>query len=231
MEYGLLSGRCDRENRPAVVRAAGLRRAVERALEVDEARSGVFAVSRAAREAMEHRFLARRRDRKDRPFLLRAPFVGRAVERAVDVREARKRKFAVLTVEAVEHGLFAGRRNREDRSTSGNAATNPARTRTEYLCCAVERAVDVKEARERPCAVCKAAAETVEHAVCGTRVRSLLRNSGTRWAQRHAASAAAAREQHSGNASTEGVPAKTKAFHAPRSPGPRNGSMANDVRP
>jgi len=122
-------------------------RAIERAADVDEARIWVFAVSRA-REPMEHGFLAGRRDCEDRSALgFAAPFKGRAIERTVNVEEARIRVFAVSRhAEGMEHSCLAGRRDREDGSIVVCAPT---------IRRAVERIVDVDEARIRVFAVSK----------------------------------------------------------------------------
>ena len=68
-------------------------------------------------KAMEHGFLAGRRDREDVPHpQFQHPGLGRAVERALDVDEARLRERAVSRggAEAVEHGFLAGRREGEN---------------------------------------------------------------------------------------------------------------------
>ena len=84
-----------REYCSPVVRPPEFPRAVERGADIEEGRlPWVFAVSRATFEAIEHGFRAGRRDRKDRSATatraaVRAATRGRAVERAVDVDEAR----------------------------------------------------------------------------------------------------------------------------------------------
>jgi predicted RNA-binding Zn ribbon-like protein len=95
MERGLRLGRRDREDGSPRRLRPGMGRAVERALDVDEARIRICAVSRAALEAVERGFRAARRNREEVSVVIWAPIVGSAVELALDVDEARIRICAV----------------------------------------------------------------------------------------------------------------------------------------
>jgi predicted transcriptional regulator len=108
MEHGFLAGRRDWEDRSALGFAAPFKgRAIERTVNVEEARIRVFAVSRHA-EGMEHSCLAGRRDRDDGSIVVCAPTIRRAVERIVDVDEARIRVFAVSKISKSDTLLVSG---------------------------------------------------------------------------------------------------------------------------
>ena len=122
VEHFLFAVGRDAEDRTLVILAAFERRAVKRALDVDESRHWVCAVS-AVLETIEYLLRAGWRDREDGPAAatgaaVRAPLFGRAVERAIDVEETRLRVEAVwVALETMEHGLLlAGYRDREDRT-------------------------------------------------------------------------------------------------------------------
>ncbi len=126
------------------------------------------AVSRAA-EAVEHGFLAGRCYLVDLSGAL-ASFIGRAVERAVDVEEACSWVIAPgAVVEVAPYGFPAGLRETENRAATLRFGTPVATDKRR----AVERVVDVDEARTRVLAVLRPTFETVEQAVRKTRVRSL----------------------------------------------------------
>jgi len=97
-----------------------LSRAVERALDVDELRIRVFAVSRAAFEAVEQSFRTGCCDLEDGSVVVCATLVGHAVERALEVKEAPHWGFAVprAAFEAVEQSFRTGHRDLEDGSVA-----------------------------------------------------------------------------------------------------------------
>lgn len=169
------------------------RRALKRAGDIEEARIRRRAVWFTC-EPVEHGFRAGRRDLEHRSAIARrAPKQGGAVERAVDFYEASARVFTVsrATFETVEHGFRAGLRDREDCAARATSMTRAAPVFRR----AVDRTVDIEEARVRVSAVVPAF-ETVEHAVFNTRTHSLRK----RWAQRHAVSAAASCKHGNGHA-------------------------------
>src|SRR5579871_2616692 len=88
VDHGFLTGRRDLEDRSVAACSAVLGRAIERALDVDQACIWELAGSRAAAEAVEHGFLAGRSDCEDRSGAVCATVLGRAVERAIHVEEA-----------------------------------------------------------------------------------------------------------------------------------------------
>src|SRR6202034_4051240 len=160
VEHGFRAGGRDREDRSPIVGTTDSGGAVEGAVDVEEARFWVSSVSRAAFKAVEHGFRAGGRDRKDRSVAVRAASGGGAVERAIDVEEARFRESAVSgAAEAVEDGFRAGQRDREDRSTAetSTAVAAPLFGRS------VQCALDVEKARCRFQAVSRVDREAVEH--------------------------------------------------------------------
>src|SRR5580658_4122399 len=119
MEHGFRAGHRDLKDRSVAVSAPAGGRAVERALEVDNASIRVCTAPRAGVEAMEHGFRTGRRDREDRSGPVCTAIIGRAVERALYVNEARVWIGTVSrAAEAVEHRFRAGLGKREHCSVA-----------------------------------------------------------------------------------------------------------------
>lgn len=189
VEHDFRAGGRDRKDRSVAVRAAVDGRAVERAVEVEEARIRAVAVGFTG-EAVEHGFRAGERELEHGSAIAggASTMDGGAVECARALDEVCPWVFTVsrADLEAVEDVLRAGCRDREDRAAEATAMAWAA----PVFRGAVERALDLNEwTRVRVSAV-TAAFETVEHAVRWTRVRSFSRNSGGRWARRRASASA-----------------------------------------
>lgn len=206
VEQVILAPRGYAESRPASV-ASALSPAVQRRAAKGAVKNGQARGTQAVMEILEaiERVLPTGTIRaEDGSAIATTAACRSAVQRAHDVDEARIWAVAVrLALEAVEHGLRAGPRDREERSATPTCAAVRAPSDGR----AIERTADVDETRIRERAVSRPAFEAVEHAVGGTHVRWLRRESGRRWAQGRAVSAAAARE-HCSRAHAQSVAAK-----------------------
>lgn len=117
----IIARRRNRKNDAAVVRTAGRGYAVQHIVERHEAASRIGTVRTV--EAAQNFFASLDRYLKDRPHVMRAAFLGDAVERAMELREIADRRIAIIrrANEAISHLFVSAAQHGKHGTETGTA--------------------------------------------------------------------------------------------------------------